>query len=123
MNRCDSYFEKIFKNNYSEVYSFLLKKLGSSDDASDTAQDTFLRMAKCCGQTNISSPKSYLYRIARNIATDLLRSRASRSRHLDTADIEAQPSSLPSPEDRKSTRLNSSHLCISYAVFCLKKKK
>src|SRR5688572_31736953 len=27
------------------------------------------------------------------------------------------------PEDRKSTRLNSSHSQISYAVFCLKKKK
>src|SRR5437764_2524729 len=27
------------------------------------------------------------------------------------------------PGDRKSTRLNSSHRCISYAVFCLKKKK
>src|SRR3989454_6947400 len=27
------------------------------------------------------------------------------------------------PIDRKSTRLNSSHLVISYAVFCLKKKK
>src|SRR5256885_10349916 len=26
-------------------------------------------------------------------------------------------------EDRKSTRLNSSHLVISYAVFCLRKKK
>src|SRR5437879_9701933 len=26
-------------------------------------------------------------------------------------------------KDRKSTRLNSSHRCISYAVFCLKKKK
>src|SRR5690606_41041518 len=26
------------------------------------------------------------------------------------------------PEDRKSTRLNSSHVKISYAVFCLKKK-
>src|SRR5437879_7371770 len=26
-------------------------------------------------------------------------------------------------EDRKSTRLNSSHRCNSYAVFCLKKKK
>ena len=25
--------------------------------------------------------------------------------------------------DRKSTRLNSSHRCISYAVFCFKKKK
>src|SRR2546426_6004089 len=30
---------------------------------------------------------------------------------------------LIGPEDRKSTRLNSSHLVISYAVFCLKKKK
>src|SRR5688572_32176398 len=29
----------------------------------------------------------------------------------------------PGPEDRKSTRLNSSHSQISYAVFCLKKKK
>src|SRR2546426_2693531 len=28
----------------------------------------------------------------------------------------------PCPLDRKSTRLNSSHLVISYAVFCLKKK-
>src|SRR5215208_7281908 len=29
----------------------------------------------------------------------------------------------PGWEDRKSTRLNSSHVAISYAVFCLKKKK
>src|SRR5215211_8089337 len=29
----------------------------------------------------------------------------------------------PPPLDRKSTRLNSSHTVISYAVFCLKKKK
>src|SRR3712207_7582080 len=29
----------------------------------------------------------------------------------------------PSSKDRKSTRLNSSHANISYAVFCLKKKK
>src|SRR5438034_7302144 len=30
---------------------------------------------------------------------------------------------LPGAADRKSTRLNSSHTVISYAVFCLKKKK
>src|SRR5690625_5712634 len=30
---------------------------------------------------------------------------------------------LPGERDRKSTRLNSSHVAISYAVFCLKKKK
>src|SRR5688500_19749333 len=33
-----------------------------------------------------------------------------------------QPRPGPAGEDRKSTRLNSSHLVISYAVFCLKKK-
>src|SRR2546426_7757906 len=32
-------------------------------------------------------------------------------------------SAAPAFRDRKSTRLNSSHLVISYAVFCLKKKK
>src|SRR5256885_13238058 len=30
---------------------------------------------------------------------------------------------IPAPIDRKSTRLNSSHLVISYAVFCLKQKQ
>src|SRR5256885_5945673 len=35
----------------------------------------------------------------------------------------AEPSDTHIPGDRKSTRLNSSHLVISYAVFCLKKKK
>src|SRR6266496_4507306 len=33
------------------------------------------------------------------------------------------PESAPLTVDRKSTRLNSSHVEISYAVFCLKKKK
>src|SRR2546429_7326468 len=41
--------------------------------------------------------------------------------------IEARPEGSPEPrhqrQDRKSTRLNSSHGYISYAVFCLKKKK
>src|SRR5207247_10677114 len=36
---------------------------------------------------------------------------------------EVRRASLAGKEDRKSTRLNSSHEWISYAVFCLKKKK
>src|SRR3712207_6415971 len=36
---------------------------------------------------------------------------------------EIQRASLPKEVDRKSTRLNSSHANISYAVFCLKKKR
>src|SRR5437879_9807919 len=36
--------------------------------------------------------------------------------------VRADARALDPAEDRKSTRLNSSHRCISYAVFCLKKK-
>src|SRR2546426_8541483 len=37
--------------------------------------------------------------------------------------LHALGADVPTAGDRKSTRLNSSHLVISYAVFCLKKKK
>src|SRR5437870_10049742 len=43
----------------------------------------------------------------------------SRGRHRNAA----QPGTGAVRRDRKSTRLNSSHVAISYAVFCLKKKK
>src|SRR5690242_21519887 len=36
--------------------------------------------------------------------------------------VDRIPRSLRGKADRKSTRLNSSHMSISYAVFCLKKK-
>src|SRR3712207_7719526 len=43
---------------------------------------------------------------------------------LERAGIRLEPCRwFASPTDRKSTRLNSSHANISYAVFCLKKKK
>src|SRR5204863_60668 len=40
-----------------------------------------------------------------------------------TRALKALAKELDVPVDRKSTRLNSSHVEISYAVFCLKKKK
>src|SRR5437660_8053729 len=51
-----------------------------------------------------------------------------RSRELVAADAADHSHLRPQPRgadglDRKSTRLNSSHVAISYAVFCLKKKK
>src|SRR6266699_4778385 len=42
---------------------------------------------------------------------------------LQPAHAQISPNAVWSCEDRKSTRLNSSHVRISYAVFCLKKKK
>src|SRR2546429_8231911 len=47
---------------------------------------------------------------------------ARRAKRLGLVD-EAVPPRIQENADRKSTRLNSSHGYISYAVFCLKKKK
>src|SRR2546429_5158568 len=45
--------------------------------------------------------------------------------YLDQGEVHARVAArdVPGEADRKSTRLNSSHGYISYAVFCLKKKK
>src|SRR6266540_179284 len=49
---------------------------------------------------------------------------SARRHHLAPDDRAPHPRRRPrTREDRKSTRLNSSHITISYAVFCLKKKK
>src|SRR2546429_1291659 len=59
--------------------------------------------------------------------TTLFRSDYARGREFLTSDVNAAIRGLAAggeaAEDRKSTRLNSSHGYISYAVFCLKKKK
>src|SRR5207302_10827767 len=57
-----------------------------------------------------------------NLSTDArLRDRRVR---LHGREVGAPPADRPFVgDDRKSTRLNSSHVKISYAVFCLKKKK
>src|SRR5205807_6328768 len=57
--------------------------------------------------------------------TTLFRSDLRQARHIQVAQRREAGVRLAQHRyrDRKSTRLNSSHLVISYAVFCLKKKK
>src|SRR2546422_7236116 len=57
--------------------------------------------------------------VVKRIASDLIHSTRSRS----AEPVTFQAKWVPGAIDRKSTRLNSSHGYISYAVFCLKKKK
>src|SRR5438477_5219174 len=56
-------------------------------------------------------------------SSDLRSVRPLRKTHATTRPDSPSVDSLKSAQDRKSTRLNSSHMSISYAVFCLKKKK
>src|SRR2546426_5002803 len=82
-----------------------------------------------CPEWLARTARSRRYRAEGNVAE--LVPVGERSRRNDarfTQPIPHQIESLSPPHaayalDRKSTRLNSSHLVISYAVFCLKKKK
>src|SRR5205085_11240184 len=58
--------------------------------------------------------------LAAEVVAGLRQSRARRAARALSFDARRHG---PNPLDRKSTRLNSSHSQISYAVFCLKKKK
>src|ERR1039458_6389781 len=60
-------------------------------------------------------PRGYARSLLETLCRDVFAGRAQAGRRSWSA--------IPSYSDRKSTRLNSSHLGISYAVFCLKKKK
>src|SRR2546430_10292766 len=67
-----------------------------------------------------------LYYTMPYVEGETLRSRLTRERQLsieDAVGVTCDVAEALAYADRKSTRLNSSHSQISYAVFCLKKKK
>src|SRR3712207_8499547 len=71
-------------------------------------------------------PYTTLFRSLAQVAQhvdDLARAEAFYTKLLGTPAGRFDPPGLVFFRDRKSTRLNSSHANISYAVFCLKKKK
>src|SRR5437588_6293322 len=74
-------------------------------------------------------PRSTLFpytTLFRSVAQKAASARSSLNRgsfFLVAFGIKSSAGGLDAERDRKSTRLNSSHTVISYAVFCLKKKK
>src|SRR3712207_8620388 len=70
------------------------------------------------GNHTYSHEYSYIYSSKENFIKDF-----NKLEKLIKDVTGVEPNILRFPGDRKSTRLNSSHANISYAVFCLKKKK
>src|SRR3712207_7136459 len=85
----------------TEIYTLSLH------DALPISFDEWRGLREVHGWVQPAAPWPTLLTIQSRVRGDV---RAARSRGLP-------------PRDRKSTRLNSSHANISYAVFCLKKKK
>src|SRR5262245_64639708 len=71
---------------------------------------------------NLAPDRGAVFALHLERVRDVLRGGAARQ-ELEVLEHAADVAAEQRHLDRKSTRLNSSHLGISYAVFCLKKKK
>ncbi|MNR77985.1 putative RNA polymerase sigma factor FecI [compost metagenome] len=68
------YLRSVLVSNYDYLHRRLLRYLGCPEQASDSLQDTWLRLGEMKLPASIKSPEAYVYRVACNLAIDELRS-------------------------------------------------
>src|SRR3989475_4991695 len=127
--------EALYRAFETPVYNLVRRILRRPEDAEDVLQETFLELVRNIKQYR---GEGHLWGWIRRIATTKALMRIRREHVRETESLEDEPGKPGMhvaanidleraferlSEDRKSTRLNSSHSQISYAVFCLKKKK
>src|SRR3712207_8386983 len=102
------------------MYCFFFNDTATTEIYSLSLHDAlpiFVKAAAICVRVEVAEAR-------RDAAAHLaIERRVLAQRHLAPAVAELKEGGQLIGEDRKSTRLNSSHANISYAVFCLKKKK
>lgn len=91
--------QDFYRAHNSWLYAWLSKKLGSSFDAADLAQDTFARMLSKNDLGQIVEPRAYLTKIAHDLMVSMLRRRElERAYHATLCD--PYEIAYPSPEIR-----------------------
>lgn len=94
-----SAIRRAFLDRYDDLKARLTQRLGSAELAGDAMQDTWLRLSRAESIGIVQSPRSYLFRIALNVAID--RHRFEQRRPVSTVDLEnllEVPDDAPTPE-------------------------
>ncbi len=71
--------EKLFREHNRALIAFLQCRLSSHSDAQEVAQEAYLRLLTLDNREDVESLRSYLFKIAGNLAIDRLRKRKVRS--------------------------------------------
>lgn len=76
----NSRIESLFREHNDTLLRFLRARLHSEADAREAAQEAYVRLLQLDDPGQLSFLRAYLFRIAANVATDLLRRRAVQGR-------------------------------------------
>ncbi|HVL25162.1 MAG TPA: sigma-70 family RNA polymerase sigma factor, partial [Thermomicrobiales bacterium] len=88
----------LYRRHVDRVYDFAARRLGQREDAEDATQTVFLRVAQSLHQCRSDDAfTGWLFAIARNVVTDMLRSRRTRTMSLDEEPEIEDPD--PPPDD------------------------
>lgn len=98
-------FDELYRDNVRALRAFLKVKLQNPDDVEDVLQDVYVRLSNISDDVTIGAPKAFIFKIAANLAIDLLRQRRRHEQSgagasaLDAHDNEnLLPSDEPSAE-------------------------
>lgn len=89
----------LYQQHNSWLNTWLRTRLGSSSDAADLAQDTFVRVLSARNVEAIREPRTYLSSIARALMIDRFRRRAVEQAYLDVLALRPEATDI-SPETR-----------------------
>lgn len=82
--------EKLFQEQYSSLHAFFRRRTQSRSEASDLAQEVYLRMLRVGDVDGIRNPEAYLYTVAANLLKEQSVSADRRGRVVDIDDAQSE---------------------------------
>lgn len=78
-------YTDLYNEHAQSIYRFVYFRVGSQEVAEDIMQETFLKFIDVIDTAHVTNVRAYLYRIARNLVTDLYRKKSQQ----EVVDIDA----------------------------------
>lgn len=91
------HLDTLYREHYSWLKGWIRRRLSCDQQASDLAQDTFVRVLGQRRHDTLRQPRAYLSSIARHILVDMFRRRSIEQAYLDTLAHQEEPAHI-SPE-------------------------